>query len=462
MVEESKFKCPLCNSPLTESRYYEVVGVLEEKKKFEEDLKKQLSVAKETKEKLLKEKKELNEKLAKEKEEIKKRFESQFEKQKLNILRKSHEEKKKIEDNLKKQLLIVKENEEKFTKERKNIQEKSIKERLEIKNKFEAQFEKQKLDILGKAQEEAKKLAQKDIDKLKKEKIEVEKRNKQEILKVQKEFLEKGKEHEKKRTERLSESLNLKTEDWKRAMEQIKVLKEQLKKGTTPQLEGINLEHELVKELQNKFPHDKIEHHGKTGDILHYIVCEGKDIALIVYECKKTQKFNKSYITQIKNDVIKRNANYGVLVTLASDKNQSQFWVEKDILIVHPYGAPYIAEVLRKSLIQLYALKLSDKDLSERAKKLLEYIKGNKFRNSVKDNITRAKELYELLNKEVEYHKTIWEKRHEHYNSIAKQSKEIEEDSKQIVGEDLGEEILESPIIELTPRRRKKKIMQVF
>ena len=184
---------------------------------------------------------------------------------------------------------------------------------------------------------------------------------------------------------------------------------------------------------------------------------KGKEIALIVYECKKTQKFDKSHITQIKNDVIKRNANYGVLVTIACDKKQSQFWVEKDILIVHPYGAPYIAEVLRKSLIQLYALKLSDKELSERAKKLLEYIKSNKFRNSVKDNITRAKELYEILNREIEYHKTCWEKRHEHYNAIAKQSKCIEDDSKQIVGEDLGEENVEQALIELNPRKKKRQ-----
>ena len=155
--------------------------------------------------------------------------------------------------------------------------------------------------------------------------------------------------------------------------------------------------------------------------------------------------------------MIKRNANYGVLVTLACDKKQSQFWVEKDIIIVHPYGAPYIAEVLRKSLIQLYSLKLSDKELSERAKKLLDYIKGNKFRNSVKDNITRAKELYELLNKEMEYHKTIWGKRHEHYNAISKQSKEIDEDSKKIVGEDMGEENQENLLrIEVKPRKKRK------
>ncbi len=389
-MDENKFKCPLCDSSLTENQYYKIVGVWDAKKKFEDDLKKQLESARETKEKLLKEKKE--------------------------------------------------------------IQEKLEKNRAEIKKKFEAQFEKQKSNLIKKAQEEIKKLSNK-------QRIADEKRFKQELRDVQKEFLERGKEHEKKRTERLTESLKLKTDDWKRALDQIKELKEQLKKGTTPQMEGLNFEEELVKELKSKFPSDDIEHHGHAGDVLHYIVCEGKRVGLIVYECKKTQKFSKSYINQIKNDVIKRNANYGILVTVASDKNKSGFWVDKEIMIVHPYGAPYIAEVLRKSLISLYSLKLSDKELGERAKKLLEYIKSNKFRNSIKDNIDRAKELYELLNKEMEYHKTTWEKRHEHYAEIAKHSQEIDRDSKEIVGEDLGNKALEVPQIILESGKKKKRVI---
>lgn len=394
-MEENKFKCPLCNSALTESKYYEVVGVLEERKKFESELKKQLAIAKQTKDKL--------------------------------------------------------------EQEKKNIQKKLLKEKEEIKKRFEIQFERQKYLLIKKAQDEAKKLAKKDIDKLNKEKLEIQKKLKLEVFKTQKEFLAKGKEQEKRRSERFAHSLKLKTDDWKRSLEQIKELKEQLKKGTTPQLEGINLEHELMKELKNKFPHDRIEHYGQAGDILHYIICEGKEIALIVYECKKTQKFNKKYIIQIKNDVIKRNANYGVLVTIASDKKQSQFWVEKDILIVHPYGAIYIAEVLRKSLIQLYSLKLSDKELNERAKKLLGYIKSNKFRNSVKDNILRSKELQELLKREVEYHKTMWEKRHGHYTTIAQQSQEIEKDSNKIIGEDLGGEAVTSVLqVEVKPKKKRK------
>ena len=394
-VEEKKFECPLCKSTLTKSRYYEIVGVWEEKKKFENELKKKIDLVKNKQAKLIKEK-----------ENIKKKYE------------------------LQKRAAI-----EKAIRQAKLSEKKLAQREITILKRTNLKV------LMGQ----------------KKEKVELIKQKKKEISEAKKIALAEGKQKEKKRADTLSTMLQKKMTNINDLTKTIKELKEQLKKGSTPQLEGLNFEHELIKELKLKFPHDKIEHHGQAGDILHYIICEGKEIALIVYECKKTQKFSKSYITQIKNDVIKRNANYGILVTFAQAKNKSQFWVEKDILIVHPYGAPYIAEILRNSLIQLYSLKLSDKELSERAKNLLEYIKSNKFRNSVKDNITRAKELYELLNKEVEYHKTCWKKRHEHYTSIAKQSQQMEEDSKKIVGEDLGQEQKEPVLIQMEMKPKKKR-----
>jgi len=390
MVEENKFKCPLCESILSENKYYQIIGAWDEKKKVEEELKKQLSIAKTEKEKLELEKKKL------------------------------------------------------------------AKNQIELKKKLETEFEKQKILLIKKTQEEANKLARKDVEKLTKEKMELLKKQKQEIILAKKQAEEGGIAKQKKKFEATNKQLEQKVKELGLKDERIKELQKQLKEGRTSQDAGRDFETELVETLKQKFPQDRIEHHGKAGDILHYIVCESKEIASIVYECKKTETFNKDYITQIKNDVIKRNANYGILVTFACDKKHPQFWVEKDILIIHPYGAPYLAEILRKNLIQLYSIKLSDKELNERAKKLLEYIKGNKFRNSVKDNIIRTKELYELLKKEMESHKTIWEKRHKHYSAIAQQSKEIENDSKNIVGENLGEEILEQPLIELNPRKKRK------
>jgi len=386
---EIKFECPLCKSSLSKSRYYEIVGVWEEKKKFEKDLQKQLDVAKQIKEKALKEKKEIQEKLTKEKVELKK------------------------------------------------------------------QFEKQKAEILKKAQEEAKTLAKKDIDKAK---LEIEKKARNELKKAEKEFLARGKEHEKKRMEKMNKMLDGKVNELQTANKMIKELNEQIKKGTTPQMEGLNFEEELVKELKAKFPEDDIQHKGHAGDILHYIMYKNKQIGLIVYECKKTQKFQNSYISQIKADVAKREATYGVLVTDAPEKDKAGFWVKDDILIVHPFGTIYIAEVIRKWIISLYAMKLSEVEMSECAKKLLEYIKGNKFKNSVRDTIDRIRQLNELLNKEMTTHKNLWEKRHKHYNYIHNHASSIERDSLSIIrneGDKLEEIREEEPKIELLVSKRK-------
>jgi hypothetical protein len=369
MVEDGKFKCPLCNSNLTETRYYEIVGVWDAKKKFEEDLKKQLATAKIEREKLESDRKKL------------------------------------------------------------------VKDQVELKKKLEDDFEKRKSLLIKKTQEDANKIAKKEIEKAKKQ------------------GLEEGVIKQKKKFDATSKQLEQKVKELGLKDEKIKELQKQLKEGRTSQEAGLDFEKELFDLLCRKFPEDRIEHKGHVGDILHYIVCEGKEIACIVYECKKTEKFSKDFITQIKNDVIERNARYGVLVTFASDKKQSHFWVENDILIVHPFGAPYLAEVLRKNLIQLYSANFNAKELDERAKKLLEYIKGNKFRNSIKDNIILTKELNDLLEKEVQYHTTIWKKRQSHYTTIAQHSKEIEKESNDIIGEDLGEGQLQ---IEVKPKKKKK------
>ena len=87
MVEESKFKCPLCDSSISKSKYYEVVRISEANLKKEEELKKQLLTAKQDKDKLELERK----KLAKEQTELKKKFEIEFEKQKSIWIKKAQE-----------------------------------------------------------------------------------------------------------------------------------------------------------------------------------------------------------------------------------------------------------------------------------------------------------------------------------------------------------------------------------
>ncbi len=371
-------------------------------------------------------------------------------------MKKAQEEAKKLAkkdlDKLNKEKLEL---QKKITEEKKN----SKKQILEEKAKIQKQFEKQREDILKKAKFEADKIAKKNIDKINKEKLILEKKQKQELKKAEKDFLEKGKAHEKKRTDILTKSMEGKVKALEDSKKKIVELQEQLKKRTTPQMEGLNLEEELVKLLKEKFPKDQIEHKGHGGDILHYVKYKDKEIGLIVYECKKTQKFLKSYVAQIKNDVAKRNATYGVLVTEASEKGKNGFWVDNDILVVNPYGTIYIAEVLRKWIISLYALNLDKEELSECARNLLEYIKSDKFKNAVQDNIHRTRELGEMLKKEVKTHMNIWKSREFHYSKISENSKDVENDSLAILRNEkqVTIKIEKEPEILIVSKKKKKK-----
>lgn len=233
-----------------------------------------------------------------------------------------------------------------------------------------------------------------------------------------KEAFEHGKKKEKARAERLSKMIQARTQELQNANKKIKELQEQLKKGTTPQVEGFNLEEELVKELKREFPDDRIEHHGKTGDILHQVFLKSKPIGKILYECKKTAKFNSIFIDQTKKAMLVRQAKYGVLVTTAFKKDTSGFWIEKDILIVHPFGAVYIAHVLRKSIIEIYSAQMDQRETERRSKELMIYIRSEDFKSAVEDSIYRTRNLYDLLLKERDGHLKLWRTRYDHYKTI--------------------------------------------
>lgn len=301
---QKKFRCPLCGSQLTQIRYYEILGLWEERKRLEKTLKEQLNNLQREKQKLL-------------------------------------------------------------------LEKKAIKTQM-----------------------------------------------KKELRQATKEALEKGREKEKARADKLSKMIQGKTQEIQNMNKKIKELEEQLKKGTTPQVEGLNLEKELVKELRKEFPEDKIERHGKSGDIIHHVTFKNKQIGMILYECKKTAKFDNAYVDQVKIAIAIRKATYGVLVTTAFKKDTAGFWVEKDILVVHPYGAIYIAKVLRSSIIEIHSLKISRMEMEKRSKELMEYIKGEEFKNSVEDSIYRTRSLYEMLKKEIKSHHGIWHDRYIHYKTI--------------------------------------------
>ena len=230
--------------------------------------------------------------------------------------------------------------------------------------------------------------------------------------------VQRGIVRERGRAERLSKMIQSKSDKIQEMNQTIQELKEQLRKGTTPQLEGLNLEGEITRELKERFPSDRVQHFGKKGDILHTVIYKKVVVGSILYECKRTKRFSRTYISQARQAMVKRSASYAILVTTVFPGNSTGFLISQDVFVVHPFGTGDLADFLRRSLIELHALEVSSEEMTRRSKILFQYMRSEEFRNAIQDTIHATHALRDLLEKEMRGHLSMWRTRWNHYRSI--------------------------------------------
>ncbi len=387
--------CPLCGTLLPYDKWLKVVNVFEEQQKFRKQLELELKKQKEESLKLKKE----HQKYRKKEKEMKVQFNRQIrvEKEKIKETNKNMKEKERA---------IKKRFQDTFEIEQENLRMKFEKDKKLAVEKIRVDT---KTNLEKKYQQEQVKLQKK-----------LEKEKQRELKRIHQKGIETGIEKQKAKVEKVSIMADKARKERDKAMERVKELEEMIKKGTTPQIGGFDFEREVAKQLRTKFPEDEIKPTGRKGDIIQTVRAEGRNVGKIMYECKKTQEFQNKFIEQIRRDKNRATADYGVILTWATKEDRQSFWVEGDIIIVHPYGVLDVATFLRETLVQMYTLKMSKSEFEAKGKALLEFIQSEEFRSKIQDSIVKSKEAYELLKKEVNTHVNTWKKRFKIYASIHK------------------------------------------
>jgi hypothetical protein len=199
---------------------------------------------------------------------------------------------------------------------------------------------------------------------------------------------------------------------------QIKELQRQLRRETTPQIEGLLYEEKLLKELRRRFPDDRFKHEGKGGDVLHWPMRNNHVAGLIVYECKRVQHYLPAYVKQAADAKDKRKADFAILVTTAMKRKTRGFFAEKGVLVVHPAGVVHLASILRGQIIRIAEMKLGQLQRNKAVKMTLEYLEGSEFANSMDGIMQQAFALAEDLKREVETHRAFWKKRLAGYQKV--------------------------------------------
>lgn len=334
-----------------------------------------------------------------------------------------YEEQQKHRKQLESELIRTKGQENKLKEEYIKVRqkEKEIRNQYKIELKKQAEVQKEKFQ----------KKFEKDHERINKK---LEKQKQADLKRAINEGMIAGINKQKSRMEKVTEMAEKALKKRDKAMERVKQLEEMRRKGTTPQIEGFNFEHELAEQLKNKFPEDEIEPTGhEKGDIIQTVKVEDKKIGKIIYECKKTKEFKNIFIEQIRKDKNRVIADYGIIVTWATKENNQNFWIDGDIIVVDPYGVLDIAIFLRETLLQMYSLKLSKTEFENKGRAIIGFMQSEEFRTQIQNSIAKSREAYEFLKKEITTHVNVWHKRAEIYESIHKSTNIIQNTIKYIL-----------------------------
>lgn len=225
----------------------------------------------------------------------------------------------------------------------------------------------------------------------------------------------------------------------KRLMARIKKLEEEkkmLQKHTSPQEIGLADESVLVRRLQKEFPDDRIEHAGKGGDVLHYVMFDEEEAGCIVYECKRTDRISSDHVAQTALAKKTRQAYYGILVTTGTRKGFSGLDQDSGIFIVAQSGVLTLARICRDSLVAMAKQRLDAAAKVAAAKRLMDYVTSPMCKTPLEEAISHTERAHKNLVREIKQHMGDWKERHEVYQTIHYDVSHVRKNIERVLGGD--------------------------
>lgn len=233
--------------------------------------------------------------------------------------------------------------------------------------------------------------------------------------------------------------------------QQIKELRRELERQTTPQMEGLLYEDNLIRELRRRFPKDIFQHTGKGGDIVQNIMRRGEQVGIMVYECKRVKHYLPSHVKQASEAKEKRKADFAILVTNAMKKGTQGFFTERGVMVVHVAGVLSLATILRDQIIRIAQLKLGQLQRRKAVKLVLEYLEGPDFANSLDSIVQETITLYNDLKEEVRKHVISWKKRYDSYRKVHEQALAVKSTSNALLSGEPRRESLQGEQLPALP-----------
>lgn len=283
-----------------------------------------------------------------------------------------------------------------------------------IKEQFEFQVKQAKED----AQEKEGRIKEliEQITELTKELRQSKKEQEEASLEMQKKLSEEREKIKEDLEKSLTEKSNLEVAEIRKQLEDTKkALEDAQRKAAqkSQQLQGEVLELEIENLLRISFPHDEIEPIGKgiTGADVRQLVKspKGYHCGIILWEFKRTKKWDDKWLVKLKDDLRAEKANIPVIVSMELPKEaESGFGLKEGVWVCsHELIVP-IATVLRKSLLDIGYQKLVSANRGEKADLLYNYITSHEFQQQIENIIEVYRDMHHQILKERTAYEKIW------------------------------------------------------
>jgi hypothetical protein len=197
--------------------------------------------------------------------------------------------------------------------------------------------------------------------------------------------------------------------------ERLAELQKRLQQQTANEL-GDKAELDLLSELKREFPKDQIDRitKGKAGgDIIHRVTHNNQICGTILFESKNTSRFMNNYISKLRNDVAREQADHGVLVSVALPAAAAgrQLHPSDGVLIVTPRLVIPVVHLLRQQILQAHALRLGKEGRREQRDALYEFVVSNATAELWSEFAKLTEAMSGLDKAEMENHRRVWAKR---------------------------------------------------
>ncbi|MGA8724679.1 MAG: DUF2130 domain-containing protein [Acidimicrobiales bacterium] len=234
--------------------------------------------------------------------------------------------------------------------------------------------------------------------------------------------------HETELTRRLAEQREVLEEDKVKAInlanaesfkenqklvEKVAAMQRQLQRKTAEEL-GEGAEIELFEALKDEFPKDDIKRvkKGEPGaDIVHRVIEKGKVCGTIVYDSKNRNAWRNDFVEKLRSDQRAAKADHAILTTHAFPSGAHQIHVQDGVIIANPARAVVLATMLRKHIVQVHAMRVSNDARDEKRIELYEWIRSEQVAQWFEQLESVNQELLDLDVKEKKDHDKTWNRR---------------------------------------------------